>query len=87
MTSTTSSDPNQPLHSSELRQRLPDDPAIPQKAESTETAQETVFQLNTQEEQSSKKDSEKRTYGRTPDGTIFTVPTVRLSSIFTGNLR
>lgn len=77
MSATTSSDPTGSVETSELRQRLPNDPAIPQKAESSEAAQETVFQLNTEEEQSSKRDADKRTYGRTPDGTIFTVPIVR----------
>lgn len=71
--------PNGSVDSSELRQRLPNDPSTPQKAESVETAQKTVLDLNTQEEESSKKASDKKTYGRTPDGTIFTVPTVRHS--------
>ncbi|KZF23264.1 phosphatidylethanolamine methyltransferase [Xylona heveae TC161] len=41
---------------------------------STEKAKETVQQLNALEEDDAKDEKEKRTFGRTPDGTIFTVP-------------
>lgn len=50
-----------------LRERLPQQPDAPQKATSVETAQDAVRQLNSQEEGKDEKD--KRTYGRTPDGT------------------
>ncbi|PSK59269.1 Phosphatidylethanolamine N-methyltransferase [Elsinoe australis] len=57
-----------------LRERLHREPAKPREATSTENAQSTVQELNKKEETSSKRDEEKRTYGRTPDGTVFTVP-------------
>jgi len=52
---------------SELRQRLPEQPAIPQQAENPDAARDTVRSLNDEED---KKDDErdKRTYGRTPSG-------------------
>ncbi|KAI6812091.1 Phosphatidylethanolamine, partial [Hortaea werneckii] len=57
-----------------LRERLPQRPEAPQKAESVETAQDAVKQLNEQESKQNKDDKEKKTFGRTPDGTVFTVP-------------
>jgi len=51
-----------------LRARLPHDPANPQQATSTETAQAAVKKLNDEEDKTNKADHEKRTYGRTPDG-------------------
>lgn len=50
----------------ELRQRLPQQPALPRQAKD---AKQAVTDLNEDEAKSSKNDSEKRTYGRTPDGT------------------
>lgn len=56
------------IDASGLRERLPQNPDQPLKAESGETAQKAVQQLNEQE--SAKKDEkQKKTYGRTPDGT------------------
>ena len=52
-----------------LRERLPNDPAIPQQAASSKTAQSAVKALNDDEEKKGKTNEEKRTYGRTPDGT------------------
>lgn len=52
-----------------LRERLPQNPDKPQKAESAETAQKAVQQLNEQEAKDDKKEEEKKTFGRTPDGT------------------
>ncbi|GAM88569.1 hypothetical protein ANO11243_066030 [Dothideomycetidae sp. 11243] len=57
-----------------LRERLPNDSFKPRKATSPESAQSTVLQLNKAEAISTKRDEEKKTYGRTPDGTVFTVP-------------
>ncbi|KAI7502933.1 Phosphatidylethanolamine [Hortaea werneckii] len=57
-----------------LRERLPQRPEASQKAESVETAQDAVKQLNEQESKLNKDDKEKKTFGRTPDGTVFTVP-------------
>jgi len=51
---------------SELRYRLPQEPAIPRQASDP---QQTVADLNKDEKKSSKDDNNKRTYGRTPDGT------------------
>lgn len=47
----------------------------PTKTSSDDAARLTVLQLNAIEEAANKTDSERKTYGRTPDGTIFTVPT------------
>lgn len=62
-----------------LRERLPQNPDAPQKAESVETAQEAVRQLNTEEQEKGKDEKNTRTYGRTPDGTgeyfPYSIPT------------
>lgn len=52
-----------------LRERLPQKPDAPQKAESVETAQQAVHQLNEEEKSKNKDEKQTRTYGRTPDGT------------------
>ena len=57
------------IDASGLRERLPQNPDRPQKAESVETAQKAVQQLNEQESKENKAEKEKKTYGRTPDGT------------------
>jgi len=57
-----------------LRERLPNKPDAPQLAASAEAAQETVRALNQQEQAGGKDEKDIRTYGRTPDGTVFTVP-------------
>ncbi|KAI9705575.1 MAG: phosphatidylethanolamine N-methyltransferase [Candelina mexicana] len=51
-----------------LRERLP------HQASSIEDAKSTVQSLNAAEEEDCKDEKEKKTFGRTPDGTIFTVP-------------
>ncbi|KAI9668052.1 MAG: phosphatidylethanolamine N-methyltransferase [Bathelium mastoideum] len=65
-----------------LRERLPQQPAKPQQAESEETAKHAVSDLNYQEGKSEK--VEKRTYGRTPNGVVFTVPETKdmVSTLF-----
>lgn len=57
------------VDASSLRERLPRNPDTPQKAESVETAQHAVQQLNEQEQKEDKDEAEKKTFGRTPDGT------------------
>ena len=42
---------------------------IPQHATSSEDAHATVLDLNTKEENSEKDEEEKKTFGRTPNGT------------------
>lgn len=54
---------------SELRHRLPRNPEKPQQAESIDVARDAVVELNSAEEGSDKDEKEKRTFGRTPDGT------------------
>ena len=55
--------------SSELRKRLPERPEKPQQAKNADEARQVVVDLNTAEEKADKEDSEKRTFGRTADGT------------------
>lgn len=47
-----------------LRQRN-----VPIQATSSDEARKTVLQLNALEDETSKTDSDKKTFGRTPDGT------------------
>ena len=55
---------------SELRERLSNKPEKPRKAISIEAAKEVVKELNNAEDKhNDSKSKEKRTYGRTPDGT------------------
>jgi hypothetical protein len=55
---------------SELRKRLPNKSEIPRKAVSIEAAKEVVKELNNANgKHNDNKSKEKRTYGRTPDGT------------------
>ena len=56
-------------HLSGLRERISQTPEMPQKAQSVDTAQEAVLALNAQEAAQNKKEKDKKTYGRTPDGT------------------
>lgn len=53
-----------PLEDSGLRERAS---AKPQHIDNAEDARQRVLQLN--EEEESKQEKDKRTYGRTPDGT------------------
>ncbi|EON60830.1 phosphatidylethanolamine N-methyltransferase [Coniosporium apollinis CBS 100218] len=57
-----------------LRERLTREPEISRQAVSAEAASKKVMELNSAEEEADKGGREKRTYGRTPDGTVFTVP-------------
>jgi len=59
---------NDNVDASEVRQRLAQQPAIPQHAVEAD-AKRTVSHLNATEEHSTKAEHKKRTYGRTPDGT------------------
>jgi phosphatidylethanolamine N-methyltransferase len=61
------------LGDGQLRERLAHRPEVPQQVESIESAKQNVEELNgTHAKQGEEK--EKKTYGRTPNGTIFTVP-------------
>ncbi|KAK5133729.1 phosphatidylethanolamine N-methyltransferase [Meristemomyces frigidus] len=62
------------IDASGIRERLPQKPEAPQLAKSIETAHEAVKALNEQEAKQDKDEKEKKTFGRTPDGTVFTVP-------------
>jgi hypothetical protein len=53
----------------ELRQRITQDPSIPRRAEDEGAAQEAVSRLNEAESTKQKPEGEKKTFGRTPDGT------------------
>ncbi|KAK3115568.1 phosphatidylethanolamine N-methyltransferase [Teratosphaeriaceae sp. CCFEE 6253] len=57
-----------------LRERLPQKPDAPQQAASVQSAKEAVRSLNDSEAREDKDDKDKRTFGRTLDGTVFTVP-------------
>lgn len=76
--------PRSHLDSSELRQRLAKQPSVPQHADSENAAHEMVMELNAQEEKLDKHGGERRTYGRTPDGTgaleDLTIPTQIIGS-------
>jgi phosphatidylethanolamine N-methyltransferase len=55
---------------SQLRERLPNKPEKPRKAVSIEAAKEVVKEPGyTEDKHNDSKSKEKRTYGRTPDGT------------------
>ncbi|KAK5007883.1 hypothetical protein LTR28_004715, partial [Elasticomyces elasticus] len=60
--------PNVGIEAAGLRERLSHHPAVPQQADSSEAAQATVKALNGEEEEVVKDETEKKTYGRTPDG-------------------
>ncbi|KXS98205.1 hypothetical protein AC578_281 [Pseudocercospora eumusae] len=72
------SEPNAPAgidaSASGLRERISQRPAEPQQAASPDTASAAVRALNDQQAKENRKEEDKRTYGRTPDGTVFTVP-------------
>lgn len=57
------------VDASGLRERLPKKPDSPVQAESVETAQDAVKQLNDQEAKGNKDEKERKTFGRTSDGT------------------
>lgn len=58
-----------PAESDGLRQRN-----VPVQATSTEEARQAVLQLNALEEKTKRNETDKKIFGRTPDGTVFTVP-------------
>lgn len=61
--------PNSPgVDASGLRERLLQKPDAPQQA-SPETAHEAVKALNRQEANNGKDEKDRKTFGRTPDGT------------------
>lgn len=53
----------------ELRHRLPQDPSVLVQAEPVDAARGVVREPNNVEENTSRDETKKRTYGRTPDGT------------------
>lgn len=57
------------VDASGLRERLPQKPEAPIKASSPETAQDAVRKLNDDEQKENKEEKDRKTYGRTPDGT------------------
>lgn len=58
-----------------LRERLPHQPEAPIKAENVDVAQDAVKVLNEQEAGQNKQEKDKKTFGRTPDGTgAYTIP-------------
>jgi len=52
-----------------LRERLPQQPEAPVKAENEQTASDAVRALNEKEAGEQKDEKDKKTFGRTPDGT------------------
>ncbi|KAL9110152.1 MAG: hypothetical protein Q9227_005211 [Pyrenula ochraceoflavens] len=50
---------------------------VPTQAPSPDVAKKTVIELNAVEDAKSDRDDHKRTFGRTPDGVVFTVPQTR----------
>jgi len=57
------------INPQDLRKRLPQQPSMPQQADSSEAARDVVKGLNDAEDGSESDEKTKRTYGRTPDGT------------------
>jgi len=59
-----------------LRERLPHHPEAPVKAENVNAAQDAVKVLNGQQASEEIDEKDKKTFGRTPDGTgAYTLPT------------
>ena len=52
-----------------LRERRPHQPEAPVKAENVDVAQDAVKVLNEQQASEKKDEKDKKTFGRTPDGT------------------
>ena len=60
-----------------LRERLPHQPEAAVKAENVNTAQDAVKVLNEQQASEEKDEKDKKTFGRTPDGTgAYTRPSL-----------
>lgn len=58
-----------------LRERLPHQPEAPVKAANINAAQEAVKVLNEQQAKEEKDEKDKKTFGRTPDGTgAYNIP-------------
>lgn len=58
-----------------LRERLPHQPEAPVKAANVNAAQDAVKVLNEQQAKEEKDEKDKKTFGRTPDGTgAYTIP-------------
>ena len=60
---------NSPDDASGLRERISQHPSNPQQASDADVAKKTVVVLNDAEERKKTDEQEKRTFGRTPDGT------------------
>lgn len=60
------------LDTNQLRNRFVESPQSPQRAETPDIAKRTVQELNSKQDGES--EEERKTYARTPDGIIFTVP-------------
>lgn len=60
-----------------LRERLPSQPEAPIKAANADEAQDAVKILNEQEASEEKDEKDKKTFGRTPDGTgAYKIPSL-----------
>jgi hypothetical protein len=58
-----------------LRERLPHQPEAPVKAANVNAAQDAVKVLNDQQAKEEKDEKDKKTFGRTPDGTgAYSIP-------------
>ena len=57
------------IDSASVRERLPQKPDVPQKTKDANAAHEVVKALNEREQNADKEEREKKTFGRTPDGT------------------
>ncbi|KAF2754586.1 phosphatidylethanolamine N-methyltransferase [Pseudovirgaria hyperparasitica] len=68
----SSADCNAATGDSELRERLLLRLDVPQQSKTDKSAKKNVLELNATEDP--KEEKEKKTFGRTPDGVIFTVP-------------
>src|SRR5882757_285152 len=69
MAKPTSLEPNGDSVTESLRKRN-----TPIRANTQEDARRTVLELNALEENEAKEEKDRKTFGRTPDGTVFTVP-------------
>ncbi|WPH04568.1 Hypothetical protein R9X50_00746000 [Acrodontium crateriforme] len=65
---------NSAVDANGLRERIAQKPDVPDIAASVDSAQTAVRALNDQEAKHGEDEKDKRTYGRTPDGTVFVVP-------------
>ncbi|OCK78315.1 phosphatidylethanolamine N-methyltransferas-like protein [Lepidopterella palustris CBS 459.81] len=63
-----------PVEGNKLRERTTNSMSLSLQRDSSEDARKTVLELNSVENTNGKDEKDKRTYGRTPDGIVFTVP-------------